>query len=163
MVEPSVWGPPFWQTLHYAALGYAPQPTPEQRAAYRGFFLAVGDVIPCPLCREHYKEHLREIPLDEALDNNATLFEWTVRLHNSVNALGGKPQWSVSGARDHYLSRGPASSSAPAPSSCPGPAPMSRAQRLQLLAAVAVGVFMLLLLVLGVLLLTRRCRPARDA
>lgn len=51
----------------------------------------MAELIPCPICREHYKEHLKKLPLSPHLDRRDDLFRWTVQLHNEVNQMLGKP------------------------------------------------------------------------
>lgn len=91
IIEPSVWGPPFWRTIHYVALGFPPDPTPHIRAGYRKFFETLGMVIPCKICSSHYDQNLRNMPLtDSVMASSTSLFEWTVALHNRVNRDHGK-------------------------------------------------------------------------
>ena len=103
MVEPSVWGPPFWSTIHYVALAYPKTPSSLQQEQYRAFFLGLGDVLPCYKCRQNFKRHVTEIPLDDALGSNDELFAWTVALHNAVNRDADKPPMDVDYARAKYL------------------------------------------------------------
>ena len=51
----------------------------------------MAELIPCPMCREHYKEHLKKLPLSPHLDRRDDLFRWTVQLHNEVNVMLKKP------------------------------------------------------------------------
>lgn len=51
----------------------------------------MAELIPCPMCREHYKKHLQKLPLGPHLDRRQDLFRWTVEVHNEVNKLLGKP------------------------------------------------------------------------
>ena len=91
---PSVWGPFFWHTIHIAALGYPAEPTYVHKKAAKEFFESLQVLIPCPICREHYAEHLKEMPISPHLDSRNDLFKWTVVLHNKVNKLLGKPEFS---------------------------------------------------------------------
>lgn len=113
-----VWGQPMWHTIHFVALGYPSDPTPEQREAYRSFFTTLGQVLPCKMCATHYAQHLRELPIEPYLGSGDRLFEWSVKLHNAVNAAtGSKKQWTVDEARASYvrmLEGGASSSSSPA-------------------------------------------------
>lgn len=104
MPPPSVWGGPMWRSMHFIALAYPNNPTFEDINNYKQYFQALGNVIPCQICREHYKKNLINMPIDNYLKNADTLFEWTVKLHNTVNKFGGKPQWTVENAKIHYLS-----------------------------------------------------------
>ena len=88
---PSVGGPFFWHTMHLAALGYSATPTlPEKRAA-KEFYESLQYMIPCPLCKTHYAEFLKQYPITPSLDSRMDLFRWTVQIHNAVNESLGKP------------------------------------------------------------------------
>lgn len=82
-----VWGPAGWLFLHSVALGY---PGPTARESYKQFFTSLGDVLPCPHCQNHYKDHINQGELDKALGSKQGLFEWSVDIHNKVNQSLGK-------------------------------------------------------------------------
>lgn len=91
-VPPEVWGPNLWGALH--TLGLTGTLTPE-------FVQEFARVIPCPSCGSHFKDLLDEFPLPITTDQ----FEWTVALHNQVNARIGKPVFTVEQARARWSSR----------------------------------------------------------
>ena len=91
-LQPSVWGPLFWHTMHIVAIGYPQNPTYAQKRAAKEFYESLSFLIPCPVCREHYQTHLQKMPLTPHLDKREDLFKWTVELHNEVNTLLGKPR-----------------------------------------------------------------------
>lgn len=93
-LSPIVWGPIFWHTIHITALGYPTNPTYSQKRAAKEFYESLVHLIPCPVCREHYKAHLEKMPISPHLDRRADLFRWTVELHNQVNVMLGKPKVS---------------------------------------------------------------------
>ncbi len=93
-VPPAVWGPFFWLTMHIVALGYPAEPTYTDKKAAKDFYESLANLIPCPVCREHYKEHLKNFPLTPNLDSRSDLFRWSVDLHNAVNKMLNKPIWS---------------------------------------------------------------------
>ena len=81
-----VWGKSVWKTIHFIALGYPDNPTEDQKLDYKTFYLLLKTVIPCKICRDHYKETLEVNPLnDDALKNKESLVKWTINLHNLVN------------------------------------------------------------------------------
>ena len=88
---PSVWGPIFWHTIHVTALSYPSEPTYAQKRAAKEFYESLAQLIPCPVCREHYQTHLQKMPISPHLDRREDLFRWTVDLHNEVNKMLGKP------------------------------------------------------------------------
>lgn len=93
-LPPQVWGPFFWHTMHITALGYPQEPTYTHKKAAKEFFESLQVLIPCPVCREHYADHLKELPITPHLDSRKDLFKWTVVIHNAVNKDLGKPQFS---------------------------------------------------------------------
>ena len=83
------WGPPLWQFIHTIS-------SVEEEYQLKNAIeclKAVKDVIPCSLCRPYYEEKIKEL---DTLDttNPKALYQWTIDLHNSVNAKLGKPIWS---------------------------------------------------------------------
>jgi hypothetical protein len=93
-MPPAVWGPIFWHTIHIVALGYSKTPNYSEKKAAKEFYESLAFVIPCPVCREHYAQHLKENPLTPNLDSREDLFNWTVMIHNKVNKDLGKPEVS---------------------------------------------------------------------
>ena len=85
-----MWGPFFWNTIHITALGYPTDPSYAQKRAAKEFFESLAQLLPCPVCRGHYAEHLQKYPISPHLDKRADLFRWTVNLHNEVNKTLGK-------------------------------------------------------------------------
>jgi hypothetical protein len=93
-IPPSTWGPFFWHTMHLVALGYPNEPTYAEKRAAKEFFESFTHLIPCPTCKIHYADHLKEMPLTPSLDTRKDLFKWTVDMHNLVNKDLGKPQYT---------------------------------------------------------------------
>ena len=91
-LPPSVWGPYFWLTIHTVALAYPKEPSYSDKKSAKEFFESLQFLLPCPLCREHLKDHLRKNPLTPHLDKRDDLFKWTVVLHNEVNKSLNKPE-----------------------------------------------------------------------
>lgn len=85
-MDPNIWGPKAWFFIHNIALTY----TPKDRDKFKIFFSTLGDVLPCTVCRNHYKENLVNAELEKGLNSNIDLFRWTVDMHNKVNKLQNK-------------------------------------------------------------------------
>jgi hypothetical protein len=93
-ISPEKWGPILWGAIHITCLtGSA---TPE-------FINAFADALPCPACSNHFKELLQEFPFPNSNDP-LILFEWSVNMHNRVNARIGKPIISVDQALTRWTS-----------------------------------------------------------
>jgi hypothetical protein len=93
-LPPTVWGPFFWHTIHIVALGYPKSPTYIDKKCAKEFYESLAFLIPCSICREHYKKHLENNPLTPYLDSRGDLLKWTIDIHNSVNKMLGKPEWT---------------------------------------------------------------------
>ena len=93
-IPPSAWGPFFWHTIHLVALGYPSSPNYAQKKAAKEFYESLQELIPCPICKEHYKQKLVENPIVSSLDKREDLFRWTVLIHNLVNQDLKKPQYT---------------------------------------------------------------------
>ncbi len=106
VMPPAVWGPFLWHTIHIVALGYSKEPTYAEKKAAKEFYEGLVHLIPCPVCRVHYAEHLKTNPVTPALDTREDLFNWTVNVHNSVNKSLGKPELTPLEALQWYQQLG---------------------------------------------------------
>jgi len=105
-MTPEIWGKHLWFSMHFIALAYPRNPSYDQRKNYKQFYENLWKVLPCKKCSVHYRQNLKELPLEDGnkdfLENNKTLFEWTVIMHNIVNKSLGKPQISLEDAEKMY-------------------------------------------------------------
>ena len=85
-----IWGPKAWFFIHSLALGYPASPSKTDKDHYRSFFKNLGNVLPCPWCREHYTKNMKDSELEHGLESRIDLFNFTVDIHNKVNAMLGK-------------------------------------------------------------------------
>ena len=99
---PSVWGPFFWHTIHIVALGYSKNPTYTDKKCAKEFCESLAFLLPCSICREHYKEYLQEKPISTFLDSRTDLIKWTIQIHNKVNKMLGKPEWTLEEVLSYY-------------------------------------------------------------
>jgi len=93
-LSPNIWGPPFWLSIHITALAYSKNPSYAEKKAAKEFFESLQFILPCPICREHLKEHLKKYPITPHLDRREDLFKWTIMLHNEVNKSLNKPSFT---------------------------------------------------------------------
>ena len=101
-MEPSVWGPPCWFFLHTISFYYPEKPSFKDKNNYYNFFINLENIIPCEICRNHYKKNLKEFPITPYLDSKKSLIQWVVNLHNLVNKDNGKPEWSAQEVTNLY-------------------------------------------------------------
>ncbi len=69
---------------------------------YEAFYKALGDVMPCKDCADHFQELMHELPVSNFLDTGSVLFEWTVLVHNRVNRRLGRDEWALDRAHHHH-------------------------------------------------------------
>ena len=101
MLGPEVWGPHGWKFIHYVTLAYPLYPTDEHKEKYKAFFTLLSDILPCPMCGKHYKEHLLLLPLtDTVLYCRENLVNWGIDMHNMVNASKDKEILDYTKARE---------------------------------------------------------------
>jgi hypothetical protein len=89
-MSPAVWGPIFWTTMHIVSLGYPAKPSEEDKAGAIAFYNSLAQVIPCPICKTHYKSFLTKSPVEAAVESRHDLIHWVFDIHNDVNEQLGK-------------------------------------------------------------------------
>ena len=88
-----------WNIFHTIALNY----NDKYKNEYIEFFNTFKIIIPCSMCRNHYINHVNNDNLNiENNINNNRVFDWTIDLHNTVNKMNNKKQWSYEEALNFY-------------------------------------------------------------
>jgi hypothetical protein len=96
MVQNSDWGPHLWWLLHTAAESIGRReglPRTMEQDERQGWVLllkAVGAVMPCALCRGHYREWQKRRPVERFLETRGDELRlaarrWVWDLHEKVN------------------------------------------------------------------------------
>jgi len=94
------WGPLLWLLLHTFAEKAGKQDNMitkgDEQRAWPLFMKELAPIIPCPYCRDHFQQYLKETPFSLPAD----YFLWRTyipryfyTLHESVNARLGKPSF----------------------------------------------------------------------
>ena len=99
----SQWGPAGWLFMHSISFQYPENPTDKDKHNYKFFFESLQNTLPCPRCREHYKENLKENPIQ--LNSRNDLIQWVIDIHNSVNEKNSKKIYSRDEVEDLYKSK----------------------------------------------------------
>jgi hypothetical protein len=100
MNKRNYWGPLLWESINTIVREYPESPSSEDRQNYKLFFQSLGDVLPCPSCRQHYNAHLRKLSIDVALESRDSLINFIIDLHNEVNKATGKSVMNRETARN---------------------------------------------------------------
>lgn len=106
-VDPRVWGPAFWFTLHNSSARYPVNASPVCRKAMKDFILGMPIMIPCEECADHATAHIEanHSRLDEVTSGRQQLFNFFVDFHNLVNRRYGKPVMGYEEAFSLYTGR----------------------------------------------------------
>ena len=99
-MNPVIWGPPMWISLHSITLNYPEKPTLCQENMIREFFWNVQFVLPCEMCRNHYAEMIRTHP--PITKDRRSLVYWLIDRHNQVNKRLGKREYSYEEVLQKY-------------------------------------------------------------
>lgn len=98
----NIWGSSMWFSLHTITMNYPNVPTYVDKQDYKNFFVSLQYVIPCSVCRKNYQRHLKELPIENALESRQKLVYWLIDIHNLVNAEIGKKIMSYKNAIEKY-------------------------------------------------------------
>jgi hypothetical protein len=127
-IPPAVWGPRYWYQLHLTSKIY----TPERRQEFLDYLRLFHSWLPCPDCRRHFGQLLKDYPVEPYLDSAERLQRWVYDAHKRVNervaAESGRrgpggvlfdfsqlDRYLASPALNHALNQTPSSVSNPAP------------------------------------------------
>ena len=100
----NIWGPAAWSFLQTSAFAYGKDPekaSADEQEKALSFYTSLPHMLPCSVCREHYLEHIKEMPPD--VKNRDSLSRWVVKLHNRVNESTGKEVIPYEKVREHYM------------------------------------------------------------
>ena len=101
-MNPKFWGPHAWIFLHSLTFNYPKEPTEKDKQIYVSFFKSLENILPCEKCAYHYKRHLEEYPIEEALETRETMVQWLISVHNEVNKELGKPLYTYDQVIEEY-------------------------------------------------------------
>jgi hypothetical protein len=102
-INPRIWGSHAWIFLHTVALSYPENPSLSDKKIYKDFFYSLKTVLPCEKCSDNFRLHMEEMPIDDYLKNNDTLFEWVIKLNNIVNKFTNGEVLDKEKMKEHYI------------------------------------------------------------
>ena len=101
-MPPNVWGPFFWNTIHIITLAYPSDPDEQTKQAAKDFFYSLQYLLPCSICKEHYRNHLAKYPPE--ISTKKDIIQYAFNLHNLVNKDLGKREISYQEFINHIQS-----------------------------------------------------------
>tara|TARA_B100000085_G_C18417131_1_gene461093 strand:- start:385 stop:822 length:438 start_codon:yes stop_codon:yes gene_type:complete len=84
-VNPQIWGPYFWETIHFTAYGYPENPTDIDKKTYHDFYENMMKILPCDKCTQSAQELFQKLNIDNFLNSKNDLIKWTYLFHKGVN------------------------------------------------------------------------------
>lgn len=101
-LDPTVWGPHYWFTLHTIALCYPLYPNDVTKKKYYEFIQNLPLMIPVQKIGNNFSILLDKFPVTPYLDSRESFQKWMHFIHNKVNEQLGLPQLTFSEAIDKY-------------------------------------------------------------
>jgi hypothetical protein len=100
MTEPqiwdaTVWGPHYWFMIHTIAHSYPDFPNATTKRKYYDLIQNIPLFIPDGNMGNKFSQILDRYPLTPYLDNRDSFIRWTNFIHNKMNVLLGKEEYSL--------------------------------------------------------------------
>ena len=90
-VDPKIWGPSLWKTLHIISFNYPINPTKKTKTIHLKFIKNLKYLLPCKSCRENLCQHFSTDPITmKTMKNRYTFSHYIYNLHENINIMLGK-------------------------------------------------------------------------
>ena len=90
-MNPEVWGPHFWFTLHTMSMTYPIHPNTVTKKKYYEFITNLPIFLPNSDIGNHFAKLLDEYPVEPYLSSRISFIKWIHFIHNKINVSLGKP------------------------------------------------------------------------
>jgi hypothetical protein len=84
-LDPKIWGPHYWFTLHTIAITYPTHPNDIVKKKYYDFIQNLPLFIPNPKIGNELTDYLDKFPVTPYLDSRMSFMKWVHFLHNKIN------------------------------------------------------------------------------
>ena len=101
-LEPNIWGPHYWATLHYLSSTYDNNPNESIKSTMKNFIQSLPVFLPCKECQDHAFEFIKTTNLNSVVTNRKELFTFFFNFHNTVNQRLKKPLMKLEDALKMY-------------------------------------------------------------
>ena len=98
MADPKEWGPVVWKILHIVTEQLGKNTIPvmqkDEMTYYKAFQRKVYYILPCKICRQHYKDYyknIKDVDYGKFKETSKTFF---LNLHNDVNTRNSAKQFT---------------------------------------------------------------------
>jgi hypothetical protein len=93
-ITPKIWGPMAWNLLHNIADHFPDELSHKLKEIYINFIYNFEYFLPCDICIRHYRDYINHTKINIRKLNKKYLQEYICNLHNNVNEIKGKKQYS---------------------------------------------------------------------
>lgn len=83
--DPKSWGPHFWFVMRCIAANYPDNPTNDDKYRIIKFYRSLKYLLPCEKCQHHYREILRNYPIERNVKNKNELTRWVEKIYKKIN------------------------------------------------------------------------------
>ena len=104
-LDPEIWGPYYWFTLHTIALSYPNKPNETIKKKYYNFIQNLPLFIPNEKIGNDFCNLLDKYPITPYLDSKKSFMEWMHFIHNRINEKLYKKQISFQEALQLYYEK----------------------------------------------------------
>lgn len=101
-LEPYVWGPSYWNTLHFISATYSNNPNESVKTSMKNFIQTLPVLLPCRECQDNALSFLKAADLDKVVQSRKELFTFFFNFHNTVNQRLNKPSMKIEDALVRY-------------------------------------------------------------
>lgn len=101
-LDPSIWGPHYWATLHFMASTYDNHPNKSIQSTMKNFIYSLPVFLPCKECQDHAFDFIKTSNLNKVIESRKDLFTFFFNFHNTVNQRLKKPLLKIEDALKKY-------------------------------------------------------------
>ena len=88
-IDPEIWGKQYWFVIETIVISMDPSELNSKEFIYL-FFYSLQNILPCPICREHYQSFFQKHDIKKSMDSKLSLFRWIHNLRNEINTHNKK-------------------------------------------------------------------------
>lgn len=101
-LEPYIWGPHYWNMLHFTAATYDTNPNQSVKLVMKNFIQSLPVFLPCKECQDNAFSFIKTVDLNKVVESRKELFLFFYFFHNRVNNRLKKPLMKLKDALIRY-------------------------------------------------------------
>lgn len=101
-LDPKIWGPHYWFTLHTIAMSYPLNPNTVTKKKYYDFIQNLPLFIPIPKIGDNFSLILDKFPVTPYLDSRESFIRWMHFIHNKLNKQQGLKEITLRESINNY-------------------------------------------------------------